>query len=78
MKIVKKLNPEFFESIRRIFCDARQKVYSSVNFRQVYLTYPDFGKCYELCSKFTWSPHQQELEARHILKALTSEGGNHE
>jgi predicted nuclease of restriction endonuclease-like (RecB) superfamily len=25
------------------------------NFRQFYLTYPDFEKCYTLCSKLTWS-----------------------
>ena len=25
------------------------------NFRQFYLTYPDFEKCYALCSKLTWS-----------------------
>lgn len=35
MKIVKKLNPEFFESIRRILRDARQKAYASVNFVMV-------------------------------------------
>lgn len=25
------------------------------NFRQFYLTYPDFSICYTLCSKLTWS-----------------------
>lgn len=102
-------NRDFFESVRSILRDARQKAYRHVNavmveaywkvgqrivqqeqggqakaaygegllkslsreltaefgkgfsyanlrnFRQFYLTYPDFEKCYTLCSKMSWS-----------------------
>ncbi|TZF81161.1 DUF1016 domain-containing protein [Pedobacter sp. BS3] len=34
------------------------------NFRQFYLTYPDIGICYTLCSKLSWTYH------RLILKQL--------
>ncbi len=78
MTIAKKLNTNFFESIRHILRDTRQKPYTNDNFRQFYLTYSDFEKCYTLCSKSTWHPHQQNLESQHVLETFIPEGDNHE
>ena len=56
------------------------------NFRQFYQVWPDFEKCYTLCSKLSWSHNRlimrveseeeltRELNARHVLE-IENEGG---
>ncbi|MCF8090580.1 MAG: PDDEXK nuclease domain-containing protein [Desulfotignum sp.] len=58
--LIKSLSRELTAEFGRGFSYANLR-----NFRQFYLTYPDFEKCYTLCSKLSWSHNRLIMREEH-------------